>query len=133
MKKLLINLVIFILIFIFISPIKVQAANTIRSDGTLDDILGGADNFVGGITSTGNTTPQVNEKLKSTSDFLYNTLLAIGMVVAVIVGLILGIKYMTAGSEDKANIKETIPAFIVSCVVIFGAFTIWKIIINMIQ
>ena len=55
------------------------------------------------------------------------------MVIAVIVGIILGIKYMMASSEDKAQIKETLIPYVVSCVIMFGAFTIWKIVITIIQ
>ena len=55
------------------------------------------------------------------------------MIIAVIIGMILGIKYMLATSEERADIKQTLPAYIVSCVVVFGAFTIWKLIITLVQ
>ena len=54
-------------------------------------------------------------------------------IIMTIVAMILGIKYMSATSEDKADIKQTLPAYIISCIVVFGAFTIWKVLINIIQ
>lgn len=129
MKKIMICICILVLFLCIIYPTRVQAT-------TLDEILRTAENFLnlesGGAATNGSSETN-NEELKSMSDLLYNTLLAIGMVVAVVIGLVLAIKYMLAGSEEKAEIKETIPAYIVSCIVVFGAFTIWKIIINLIQ
>ena len=55
------------------------------------------------------------------------------MIIAVVVGMILGIKYMMATSEDKAEIKQTLPAYIVACVVVFGAFAIWRLVVYIIQ
>ena len=61
------------------------------------------------------------------SNGLYNFLLAIGTGVAVIVGAALGIKYMVTGVEEKVKIKETLLPYLISCVVLFGSFGIWKI------
>lgn len=68
--------------------------------------------------------------LTDTSDFLYNALLAIGVVVAVIVAMVLGIQFMWASAEEKAKVKEAILPFVVGCFVVFGAFTIWKLVVN---
>ena len=49
----------------------------------------------------------INEDgLKSTSDKIYNILTISGMIIAVIVGTILGIKFMVSSIEEKAKIKE---------------------------
>ena len=127
MKKIMINILSIILILfllINICPTKTQAVN-------LDGIMGGADNFIEkGKTGT-NTIDQ--KQLQDTSDLIYNILLGISMVLAVIVGMILGIKYMMSSTEEKAEIKETLIPYVVACVITFGAFTIWKIVINIIQ
>lgn len=68
-------------------------------------------------------------QLKSGSDVIYNALLAIGTVVAVIVGAILGIQFMTAGIDKKVEVKQALVPYIVSCIVLFGALGIWKLII----
>ena len=37
---------------------------------------------------------------------------------------------MTAETESKAKIKESLMAYFIGCVVIFGAFTIWRIVVT---
>lgn len=68
--------------------------------------------------------------LKADLSNIFNVLAAIGTVIAVIVGGILGIKFMMASAEDKAKIKEMMIPYVLGCVVIFGAFGIWKITVN---
>jgi len=77
------------------------------------------------IDNTINTT-----KLGETSDYIYNTLLAIAIMVAIIVGMILGIQFMAASADEKAKVKEALMPFVVGCIVVFGAFTIWKVVVN---
>lgn len=127
MRKIVIFICILILFLTIIYPTNVQAQS-------VDDIFNGADEFLkkgGGQEGIGNTID--NQVLGDTSDFLYNVLLGLGMIIAVVVGMVLGIKYMMATSEDKAEIKQTLPAYIVACVVVFGAFAIWRLVVNMIQ
>lgn len=73
----------------------------------------------------------INEiQLQDTSRFLYKILVSIGIVVVFIVGTIIGIKFMIASAEDKAKVKEALVPFIIGAAVIFGAFTIWSMVIN---
>ncbi len=58
---------------------------------------------------------------------LYDFFWWIGLAAAAIIGTFLGIKFMTSGIEGKAKVKEALIVFVVGCIVIFGAFTIWKI------
>lgn len=68
--------------------------------------------------------------LKGASDDIYNMATSIGMIISVVVGLILGITFMVASANDKAKVKEALIPYVVGCIIIFGAFGIWKIIIN---
>ena len=61
---------------------------------------------------------------------LYNALLIIGIIIAVIVGTILGIKFMIGSVEEKADIKKLLIPYIVGCIVVFGAFGIWKLVVT---
>lgn len=129
MKKILSFSIILLIIIlqIIVIPSKVKA----------DDIMGSADEFLkegqdamhGGNGETGIDEP----KLKIANATIFNTLFAIGTVLTVIIGGILGIKFMLASAEDKAQIKEMMIPYIVGCVVIFGAFTIWKIAVSVLQ
>lgn len=120
--KNIIFLIIFMLLVLFLFPTENYA-------DTIDDTFTSADNFL----KKGDTSTINSGELKNASDFIYNALLAVGMIGAVIVGIILGIKYMMANSEDKATLKETLTPYIISCCVIFGAFAIWKLVINILQ
>lgn len=62
---------------------------------------------------------------------LFNLFWWAGLVIAVIVGAFLGIKFMTESVEGKAKIKEALIPFCVGCVIIFGGFTIWRIAMNL--
>lgn len=61
---------------------------------------------------------------------IYNILLTIGIALSVLVGAILGIKYMVGSIDEQAKIKETLIPYALGCFVIFGAFGIWKLIID---
>lgn len=69
---------------------------------------------------------QVNE----VNSRIYNILLVCGIGVAVIVGAVLGITFILSSVEGKAKVSEALVPYIIGCVVVFGAFTIWKITIS---
>ena len=96
---------------------------------TVDDVISGADNFI----EKGNKSSIDIGELKSTKDFLYNALLASGIIIAVITGMILGIQYMVGSVEARADLKKALVGYVVSCVVIFGAFGIWKLVVNILS
>ena len=62
---------------------------------------------------------------------LYSIVFPLGVAVTVIVGVVLGIKFMLASAEDKAKVKESMVPYVVGCIVIYGAFAIWKISIQL--
>lgn len=95
---------------------------------TVDSIMDSADNFL----QKGEATIDEAE-LHTTSNFLYNLLLGVGIIVAVVVGMIIGIKYMTSSVEGKAELKQALIGYALGCLVIFGAFGIWKLAINILS
>lgn len=99
-------------------------------------MFNGAESFLKegeGTTQEASKTKLDEAKLKETSDFLYNLLLGIAMVVAVIVGLIIGIRFMISSVEEKAKIKELLLPYVVGCGVVFGAFGLWSLIVNILM
>ena len=118
-KKLLKIITIFISIFYIFSIFSFAQATTIGN------ITTGADSFI--TTGEGQTAPISDSDLKSLTDSLYNILLIIGVVVAAIVGIILCIQFITGSVDQKSKIKESLIPYIVGCIVIFGAFGIWKL------
>lgn len=69
-------------------------------------------------------------KLKDLSGYLYNILLAAGVVIAVVVATILGIQFMIGGAEGQAKVKEMLIPFVVGCIIVFGGFGFWKIAVS---
>ena len=126
MKKIILIINVILIVFMLCLPVRVYAV-----DDTMDDVFHGAQEWLKNGENT--NAPIDQQQLKSTSDTIYNILLGIAMAVSVAVGVILGIKYMMAGSEEKAQVKETLGPYIISLIVFFGAFAIWKIVVTILQ
>lgn len=96
---------------------------------SLDSIIDSGDKFIQDGSSSSNNV--INEDdVKSMVGDIYNILVAIGVGLAVLIGAVLGIKYMTGTIEEQAKIKETLIPYAIGCIVVFGAFGIWKIVIS---
>ena len=91
----------------------------------INQIMSSADNFISGADTNG-TISQSN--MQNTIDLIYNVLLGIGLIVAVVCGIVLGIQFMVSSAEGQAQIKEKLFPYVTGCVIIFGAFGIWKLI-----
>ena len=100
------------------------------SANTLDDMIADADNFV---SAAGKSNKINNAELADLSGTIYNIALQIGVAVAVLAGMALGIKFMISGVDEKADVKKALTVYIVGCVVIFGAFGIWKLVVEIMQ
>ena len=95
----------------------------------LDSIVSTGDNWIG--TGFKNAAIGLDvDILQEKSKELYFLLLGIATVVAVIVGAILGVKYMTSGINEKAQAKESLIPYVASCIVVFGALGIWKLMVE---
>ncbi len=124
MKKL--NYLIFILqVLLCITIIFIPT--TVKAD-FLSDVINQADDFVN--TGENSKTITMDETgMKSVSDDIYNILLTIGIVTAVIIGAFLGVQFIIASAEEKAKVKEALVPYLIGCIVVFGAFSIWKVVL----
>ena len=68
--------------------------------------------------------------VKAIMNDIYNIIFPLGVATTVIIGGVLGIKFMVASAEEKAKLKESLIPYAVGCVVIYGAFGIWKLAIT---
>ena len=125
MKK---SFVLKILIIAFTILLISIFPSTRVSASSLSEAIGGADDFINhGIQ---NQSPAIDEgNLSNMSDMLYNALL----VIAVIVGLVIAIQFMTGSVGERAKVKETLIPYVAGCIVIFGAFGIWKLVVNILS
>lgn len=102
---------------------------TIKKDGTLQDMISDGDKFL----TAGNENTIEADSLKDLSGRIYNILLEIGVGLSVIIGIILGIKFMLSGVEEKAEVKKMVWVYVVGCVVTFGSFGIWKLVVSILE
>ena len=77
--------------------------------------------------------PIDGEKTQEEFNRIYNILLALGIVLSVLVGAILGIKYMFGSIEEQVKVKETLFPYLIGCIVIFSAFAIWRLVVNVLS
>lgn len=123
-KKLLINImVIFIILFNLFIPNAYA--------GPLQDIMNRAEGFVNNGENRGNVIN--NDALKEGSNTLYNVLLVIGIAVAFIWGIVLGIQFVTGSLGEKADVKKNLIVYVIGCIIIFGAFGIWRLLLQLLQ
>lgn len=123
-KKLLINImVIFIILFNLFIPNAYA--------GPLQDIMNIAEDFVNNGENGGNVIN--NDALKEGSNTLYNVLLVIGIAVAFIWGIVLGIQFVTGSLGEKADVKKNLIVYVIGCIIIFGAFGIWRLLLQLLQ
>ena len=123
-KKLLINImVIFIILFNLFIPNAYA--------GPLQDIMNRAEGFVNNGENGGNVIN--NDALKEGSNTLYNVLLVIGIAVAFIWGIVLGIQFVTGSLGEKADVKKNLIVYVIGCIIIFGAFGIWRLLLQLLQ
>lgn len=128
----------------------VQATNQTnnkKSSLSMDEIITNAESAVkrgqqrtgvSGIDENGNFITSknftVNQKeLRDSASRIYRIAVLIGVSLMVIIGGILGIKFIMASVEDKAKIKEMMIPYIIGCVVIAGGYAIWKLVMDVLQ
>ena len=124
MKRLLI-ITISIMCIIMCSPIKSEAA--LFDTGT---IMNGGDAF---LNNAENREIFNADNERSAVDQIYYVMLTIGIVLAVVIGIILGIQFITTGAAGQAKVKEKLIPFAVGAFVVFGAFGIWRLVYNILN
>lgn len=115
-----------LLIFVVISNTNMVKAS--GGDGMISQMESDRNSFKEAAIKSGQTIS--TEKI--TEDFvsLGQILTMIGMGVMVAVTTYMGIKYLTSGPEAQAKLKTQLIGVIVSGLVIFGAYFIWRVVIN---
>lgn len=120
--KIVISLII-IVALIFIPNINSFAASS------LDDIVNGASSFLNEGANSG-SVPITDDEMRNTSNLLVDVLTVLGIVIIVIWGMVLGIRFIIGSVEEQAEVKKALLPYGVGCVIIFGAFTIWRVVVT---
>lgn len=111
---------------------SVNSSNTDK-DG-LDDMIKDAQDFENREIEDKNIV-QVDDpgKLSTFSSSIYTILLIAATAVTVVVGVILGMKYMIGSVEEKAELKKILVPYVVGCAAIYGALGIWKLLVTILS
>lgn len=114
MKKLdkILSMFIIVLMMLCICTTVFAALSTdeIKSDKTLN---GSAEETMANVGST-----------------IFTVITNVGIILAVIVIAILGVKYMMGSTEEKAEYKKSMMPYIIGAVLVFGASAIGKIVVG---
>lgn len=80
----------------------------------------------------GKLTPEYKgtDQIQTVGQRIMGIVNTVGVVVAVVILMVLGIKYMMGSAEEKAEYKKTMMPYIIGAVLIFGATTIANAIYN---
>ena len=77
------------------------------------------------MTPEGESTEVINVGKR-----IMSVLQAVGVVVAVLILMVLGIKYMMGSAEEKAEYKKTFIPYIIGAVLVFAASTLANVVYN---
>lgn len=122
MKKNMIKIMLIILALLLL------ATPICTADSPLNKTFSQADDFL----NQGNTSGTINEQnILDTSNLAYNILIVIGIAIALIWGLVLGMKFMTGAITEKAEVKKDILIYLFGCILIFAAPAIWKLVLKL--
>lgn len=104
----------------------------IAEKSTAGEVIEAGDSFIQKGSQNASKIFSTDE-LHDLSSTIYNILLVIGIVIAVLLGAVLGIKFIMEGAEGKAEVQKALVPYVIGCIVIFGAFAIWKIVVTVLQ
>ena len=77
------------------------------------------------------TPPTNTANIKNLGDSIIGVVRTVGVVVAVVILLVLGIKYMMGSAEEKADYKKSMIPYLVGAILIFASTTIVGIVYDM--
>ena len=139
--------IIFKILLVLITLNFIFAIENVSHAGMWDKIMDSAKNFVSIGENAANSGSLVIDppngaganitigtpngvEIKGIMNNIYDIIFPLGVAATVIIGGILGIKFMLASAEEKAKLKESLVPYVAGCAVIYGAFGIWKLAIT---
>lgn len=103
-----------------------------KADHTAGEVIDEADSFISMGEKEANGIIS-KEEMQQLTDTIYNILLVVAIVIAVLLAAILGIKFLMEGASGKAEVQKALIPYVIGCAVVFGSFTIWKIVLVVLQ
>ena len=115
-----------ILSIVLMASMLVVSISTISMATSTQSSINPAE-IAGGLTGTASSA---QGQVTDIGNQLIGIITTIGVVVAVVVLLILGIKYMMGSASEKAEYKKTMIPYLVGAILIFGASAITKVVVS---
>lgn len=112
-------------VLLLIAVISMTLTTMVSANGGID-----AANIAGGLKGT---TSNAQNDVTKIGNQLIGIITTVGVVAAVIILLVLGIKYMTGSASEKAEYKKTMIPYLVGAILIFGASAITKVVVGLAQ
>lgn len=75
----------------------------------------------------------LNSKSKTEFEKLIGFLWGLGLLTIFISTVVLGMKYMFVDPKERSRIKQATTPYVVGVVIIFGALTIWQLVITILD
>lgn len=110
------------IILIFSLPIYSKALS-------IDSIFSDADDFLEQGSQSGAQGIEESE-LKDISDTISGVLLTIAVAVTFISIGVMGVNFAIQAADEKAKVKESMVPWVIGILVSFGAYGIWKFVMN---
>ena len=123
-----------LLVTLFLIAVIMSFTNVVNAE-TGASLLGKMESQASGFLTLGQQNASKIKYSKVTDPFvgLGQILTMVGAGVLVAVTAYMGIKYLTSGPEAQAKLKIQLIGVVVSGMVIFGAYFIWKTVISVAQ
>ena len=104
--------------------------NKVMAADSFTNIVGEADSWLAqGATDASGIPGQIGPVIEP----IAQGLTTIGVGVLLVVAAVMGIKWITANPEEQAKLKQQMVGLVVAAVVILGAYTIWSIVIDILE
>lgn len=97
---------------------------------TVSNASGGLDP-AGMANNLKGTTSDAQNDVMNIGNQIIGIITTVGVVVAVVILLVLGIKYMMGSASEKAEYKKTMIPYLVGAILIFGASAITKVVVSL--
>lgn len=98
--------------------------------GTTSVFAAGVSLTPGGMKDKIDVDSNAQTTISTVGGRIMGTIQVVGIVIAVVILMVIGIKYMMGSAEEKAEYKKTMIPYIVGAVLIFAASTIANLAYN---
>lgn len=117
MKKQVKIISVLLIVLMALTMVSTSVFATVSIDQTIKDMANGSGKQPTEVVNLGKTIVTIMQ--------------TVGIVVAVVVLLVIGIKYMIGSAEEKAEYKKTMIPYIIGAILLFASTTIVGVVYNL--